>query len=78
MKDDSFDHWEIPDELRRKMIAMAHYFRIHPTKNKAMLWGKKLSGIMFRRQQPIEPFIVDFCAFACRLIVEVDGSVYAG
>lgn len=42
----------------------------------AALWaairGNRL-GVMFRRQVVIGSFIVDFCAPAARLIVEVDG-----
>ena len=29
-------------------------------------------------QVPIEPFIVDFCCPACRLIVEIDGDTHDG
>ncbi len=45
-----------------------------------LLWqalrGKQLGGIKFRRQQPIGPFVVDFYASSCRVVVEVDGSVH--
>ena len=51
-----------------------------PTRSEAMLWqalrGRKVAGIRFRRQQPIGPFVVDFYASACRLVVEVDGGVH--
>ena len=33
--------------------------------------------VKFRRQEPIGPFIVDFYAPECRLVVEVDGDVHA-
>jgi very-short-patch-repair endonuclease len=32
------------------------------------------SGHHFRRQAPIEGYIVDFACFRCRLVIEVDGS----
>ena len=32
---------------------------------------------MFRRQQPIEDYIVDFVSFETRLIVELDGGQHA-
>ena len=42
-----------------------------------MLWnrlrGGKLSGLKFRRQQPIGPYIVDFFCREVALVVEVDG-----
>jgi len=31
-------------------------------------------GVKFKRQQPIERYIVDLVAFAPKLIVELDGS----
>jgi very-short-patch-repair endonuclease len=31
---------------------------------------------MFRRQVPLEPFIVDFLAPSARLVVEVDGGYH--
>jgi very-short-patch-repair endonuclease len=33
-----------------------------------------MQGIKFKRQQPIERYIVDFVAFTAKLIVEIDGS----
>jgi very-short-patch-repair endonuclease len=33
-----------------------------------------LRGVKFRRQVPIGQFIVDFCSFQPRLIIEVDGG----
>jgi len=42
-----------------------------------MLWnllrGGRLSGLKFRRQQPIGPYIVDFFCHEVALVVEVDG-----
>jgi type I restriction enzyme R subunit len=41
-----------------------------------MLRGRRLSGLKFRRQFPITPFIADFCCFELKLIVELDGEVH--
>lgn len=45
------------------------------------LWQKlnrrQIAGFKFRRQQPIENFMVDFVCFECRLIIEVDGGQHA-
>jgi very-short-patch-repair endonuclease len=38
------------------------------------LRGRQLSGVKFRRQYPIGPFIVDFCCVERRLVVELDGG----
>ncbi len=38
------------------------------------LRGHRLEGIHFRRQHPIGPYIVDFCAPKNMLIIELDGG----
>jgi very-short-patch-repair endonuclease len=41
------------------------------------LWSRlrrKRLGVKFRRQHPIDRFIVDFCCIERRVIVELDGS----
>ncbi len=72
---------EIPEELRQKMVEAAQRFRKQPTPSEALLWqalrAKRLGGIKFRRQQPIGPFVVDFYASSCRLVVEVDGPIHS-
>jgi imidazole glycerol-phosphate synthase subunit HisF len=35
-----------------------------------------VDGIKFRRQQPIEYFVVDFYSSVYRLVVEVDGPIH--
>lgn len=59
----------------------ARSFRKRPTVAEARLWRlwKELralhaQGFHFRRQVPVDDFIVDFACFGQRLIVEVDGS----
>jgi very-short-patch-repair endonuclease len=51
----------------------------HPTYSEQLLWsalrGGRL-GVVFRRQQVIGQFMVDFLAKKARLIVEIDGDVY--
>ena len=80
MTEEEYPRWEISESLRRKMVEVARHFRKMPTPSEAVLWnelrGKKLEGIKFRRQQPVGPFIVDFYAPACRLILEVDGPIH--
>jgi very-short-patch-repair endonuclease len=48
------------------------------TKPEQLLWsilrGRQLGGLKFRRQHPIEPYIVDFYCAEARLIVELDGK----
>lgn len=40
----------------------------------AALKGRQLGGYAFRRQHPVEPYILDFYCEAARLAVEVDGA----
>ncbi len=50
------------------------------TKAEVILWsslrGKQLSGLKFRRQHPLGPYVVDFFCASHRLAVEVDGGVH--
>jgi very-short-patch-repair endonuclease len=41
------------------------------------LRGRQLSGVKFRRQHPIGPFIVDLCCVERGLVVELDGGQHA-
>lgn len=43
----------------------------------ALLRRKQLQGYRFRRQHPVEPYILDFYCFAEKLAVELDGSQHA-
>ena len=43
----------------------------------SQLRGRQLSGVKFRRQHPIGPFIVDFCCVERGLVVELDGGQHA-
>ena len=38
---------------------------------------KQMEGLKFRRQQPIDNYIVDFVCFDNRIIIEVDGGQHA-
>ncbi len=44
-----------------------------------MLWQRLKGsphGLRFRKQHPIDPYIVDFYCSAARLIIEVDGEMH--
>lgn len=38
------------------------------------LRDKRFEGLKFRRQEPIEPYIVDFVCYEKSIIIECDGS----
>ena len=39
----------------------------------ARLRGSRFQGAKFKRQVPVDRYVVDFCCHAARLIVEIDG-----
>jgi very-short-patch-repair endonuclease len=66
---------------RHKLSSHARELRNNATDVERILWqnlrDSKLEGIKFRRQQPIEDYIVDFVSFSPKLIIEVDGSQHS-
>jgi very-short-patch-repair endonuclease len=52
--------------------------RAEATKAENILWqalrNKLLEGLKFKRQVPLDGYILDFVCFEARLIVEVDGG----
>ncbi|WP_442967471.1 endonuclease domain-containing protein [Rhizobium sp. BR 362] len=70
-------HRNVPDRHRQFARAM----RNDATKAENMLWqalrGRQLEGLKFKRQMPIDGYILDFVCFEARLIVEVDGAQHA-
>ena len=69
-----------PDGFKR--TERARRLRKDSTPSERRLWshlrGKRFHGFKFRRQQPIDRFIVDFYCSATRLVVELDGDSHVG
>jgi very-short-patch-repair endonuclease len=63
-----------------KTFAAAHILRKNMTKAELILWkqlkDKKLFKTKFRRQHPIDIFIVDFYSHEFKLVIEVDGEIH--
>jgi very-short-patch-repair endonuclease len=59
-------------------LARARDLRRRQTDAERLLWrhlrAGQVAGAKFRRQEPIGAFVVDFCCFDPKLIVEVDGG----
>jgi very-short-patch-repair endonuclease len=59
----------------------AKLLRQRQTDAEQLLWyrlrSRRLDGFKFRRQMPIDPYIVDFVFMSARLIVELDGGQHA-
>ncbi len=65
----------------RSIVATARKLRRSSTDVERKLWhrirDKQVEGFRFRRQRPIEKYIVDFICLEARLIVELDGGQHA-
>jgi very-short-patch-repair endonuclease len=63
-----------------KLTYFVKRLRKNFTKAEALSWNRlrarQIEGIKFRRQQPIENFIVDFVSFEKRIVMELDGGQY--
>lgn len=76
------------DELEKQMyfgatpvtLKKAKQLRSQMTLSEEKLWehlkGKQICGVRFRRQHPIETFIVDFYCHAAKLAIEIDGKIH--
>src|SRR5215467_677757 len=63
-----------------KLYEYAKSMRKDPTKAEEILWqnlrNRKLGGLKFRRQHPLDKFIPDFYCHEKKLVVEIDGSFH--
>ncbi|MCI7337676.1 MAG: DUF559 domain-containing protein [Bacteroidales bacterium] len=61
------------------LFEKASVLRTTMTHAETLLWNRlknKQLGVKFRRQHPIDIFIVDFYCHACKLVVEIDGDIH--
>ena len=62
------------------MTGNARDLRARQTEAESLLWavlrGRRLCGLKFRRQYPIEPFIADFVCVEKKLVIEIDGGYH--
>jgi very-short-patch-repair endonuclease len=65
--------------MRRKTV-FARQMRREQTAPEEHLWShlrnRRLAGFKFRRQAPIDRFVVDFLCTTAKLIIEVDGPTH--
>ena len=61
--------------------TFARAMRADATKAENLLWqalrGRRLEGLKFKRQAPLDGYILDFVCFEAKLIVEVDGGQHS-
>nr|WP_065752434.1 endonuclease domain-containing protein [Bradyrhizobium paxllaeri] len=74
MVDPEHPNWKVSDRLRTNARAL----RKNSTDVERILWselrGHRLNGASFRRQVPIQNYIVDFVCHAAKLVIELDGG----
>jgi very-short-patch-repair endonuclease len=65
---------------KSELTVRARELRARQTEAESLLWyilrGRRLCGLKFRRQFPIEPFIVDFACIERRVVIEIDGGYH--
>ena len=65
-------------KLPPKALERARRLRKDMTDAERALWrllrDRRMDGWRFRRQEPIDRYIVDFVCFEARLVIEVDGG----
>lgn len=61
-------------------LETASLLRKNMTQCEEIIWerlkGKQIQGLRFRRQHPIDFFIVDFYCHKARLVIEIDGEIH--
>jgi very-short-patch-repair endonuclease len=66
---------------RHTLQTFAKELRNNSTEAERLLWrhlrNSQLAGVKFRRQQPVEAYIVDFISFDRRIVIELDGGQHA-
>ncbi|MGH8479582.1 MAG: endonuclease domain-containing protein [Gammaproteobacteria bacterium] len=67
-----------PTPVPPALLQAARDLRRHMSDAEQFLWqclrGKQLDGFRFRKQHPIERFVVDFYCPFVRLAIEIDGG----
>ena len=69
------------DYSLNELTNLGKVFRKRLTNAEQLLWKhlrlKQMEGLKFRRQQPIDNYIVDFVYFENHIVIEVDGGQHA-
>ena len=62
-------------------IQNARNFRKHPTASEKLLWhalrDRQIAGAKFRRQHPVNQFVLDFFCREKLIAIEIDGGIHA-
>ena len=61
------------------LFEMAKQLRRYETEAERLLWSRlcnKQLGVKFRRQHPLNTYVVDFYCYSHKLVIEVDGPIH--
>ncbi len=65
---------------KKETFILARELRKSLTEAERVLWSKlrnkKIEGLIFRRQHPIDIYIVDFYCHKYKMVIEVDGEIH--
>ena len=65
----------------QRFMQRARHLRHCQTSAEGVLWhaprNRKLARWKFRRQHPVDRFVVDFVCLDARLVIEVDGATHS-
>lgn len=80
MKNESEYRKNLHQGARPSTHKNANELRRRETDAEKKLWaairGRKLKGKKFRRQHPIDKYILDFYCHECKLGIELDGAIH--
>ncbi len=66
--------------IKPLILNNARQLRQNQTPAEKILWrslrNRQMDGLKFKRQFPIGNYIVDFCCFEEKLIIEIDGGTH--
>jgi len=72
------EHTSAKPPLDPDLLAFARSLRQQQTDAESLMWhllrDRRLAGFKFRRQHPIDPYVLDFYCDALRLAIELDGG----
>lgn len=69
---------ELGRDTRSDVVSFARLRRRDNTNAEAFLWsllrGRRMNGRKFRREEPCEPYVLDFFCHELGLVIEIDGG----
>jgi very-short-patch-repair endonuclease len=67
-------------DTKPRLFGYAAEMRKNPTKCEDIVWeiirAKRFENAKFRRQHPVNQFIVDFYCHELKLVIEIDGKIH--